>query len=78
MNVWGIPPEGKSDEELALAGVEALAKFIGDIGLPATLRQLGANEETDLERIADSCAISPGSYRRMTHEEILKIFEECF
>ena len=78
VNVWGIPPEGKSDEELALAGVEALAKFIGDIGLPATLRQLGANEETDLERIADSCAISPGSYRRMTHEEILKIFEECF
>ena len=78
VNVWGIPPEGKSDEELALAGVEALAKFIGDIGLPATLRQIGANEETDLKRIADSCAISPGSYRRMTHEEILKIFEECF
>lgn len=78
VNVWGIPPEEKSDEELALAGVEALAKFIGDIGLPATLRQLGANEGTDLKRIADSCAVSPGSYRRMTHEEILKIFEECF
>lgn len=78
VNVWGIPPEEKSDEELALAGVEALAKFIGDIGLPATLRQLGANEGTDLKRIADSWAVSPGSYRRMTHEEILKIFEECF
>ena len=78
VNVWGIPPEEKSDEALALAGVEALAKFIGDIGLPATLRQLGANAETDLKQIADSCAIAPGSYRRMTHEEILLIFEECF
>ena len=78
VNVWGIPPEEKSDEALALAGVEALAKFIGDIGLPATLRQLGANAETDLKQIADSCAIAPGSYRRMTHEEILQIFEECF
>ena len=78
VNVWGIPPEEKSDEALALAGVEALAKFIGDIGLPATLRQLGATAETDLKQIADSCAIAPGSYRRMTHEEILQIFEECF
>ena len=78
VNVWGISPEGKSDEELALTGVEALAKFIRDIGLPTTLRQLGANEETDLKQIADSCNIAPGSYRQMTHEEILQIFKECF
>ncbi len=78
VNVWGISPEGRSDEELALAGVEALAAFIREIGLPTTLRQLGANEATDLKRIADSCNIAPGSYRQMTHEEILQIFRECF
>lgn len=77
-NVWNISSEGKSGEELALAGVEALAEFIRSIGLPDTLRQLGADKRTNLKEIADSCNISPGSYRRMTHDEILQIFKECY
>ncbi|MBO5283946.1 MAG: iron-containing alcohol dehydrogenase [Lachnospiraceae bacterium] len=78
VNVWGISAEGKTDEELARAGVEALADFIREIGLPTTLRELGVNASTDLKAIADSCNLAPGSYRRMTHEEILKIFQECY
>lgn len=78
VNVWGISPEGKTGEELARAGVEALADFIGEIGLPTTLRELGVNESTDLKAIADSCNLAPGSYKKMTHEEILKIFQECY
>lgn len=77
VNVWGISPEGKTAEALARAGVEALADFIREIGLPATLRELGVNESTDLKAIADSCSSAPGSCRKMTHEEILKIFQEC-
>lgn len=65
-------------EELARAGLEALADFIKEIGLPTTLRELGVNEATDLKAIADSCNLAPGSYRKMTHEEILKIFQECY
>ena len=34
VRVWGIDPTGKSDEEVAAAGVEALADFIKEIGLP--------------------------------------------
>ena len=78
VNVWGISPEGKTEEDLARAGVEALADFIREIGLPATLRELGADESTDLKAIADSCNLAPGSYKKMTHEEILDIFNECF
>lgn len=77
-NVWEIPAEGKSEEELALAGVEALADFIKEIGLPTTLRELGVDESTDLKQIADSCNLAPGSYKKMTHEEILEIFKESF
>ncbi len=77
-NVWQIPRQGKTDEELAEAGIDALADFIREIGLPATLRELGIDEKTDLKEIADSCNISPGSYRKMTHEEIFEIFRECF
>ena len=62
-NVWNISAEGKTEEEQALAGVEALADFIKEIGLPTTLRALGADRNTDLKQIADSCSISAGSYR---------------
>ena len=76
-NVWGIAREGRSDEELALAGIEALAAFIRELGLPATLKELGAYKE-QLPEIAASCGISAGSYRQLTHEEILEIFTECY
>ena len=76
-NVWDIARDGKTDEELALAGIQALADFIKEIGLPATLRELGA-DKAQLKEIADSCGISQGSYKLMTHEEILEIFQECY
>ena len=76
--VWGISPEEKSSEELALAGVEALAGFIREMGLPSSLREIGIEDKSSLREIAYSCGISQGSYKKMTHEEILNIFEECF
>ena len=76
-NVWGIPQEGKSDQELAVAGIDALANFLQEIGLPTTLKQLGA-DKAQLRQIDDSCSISQGSYKKMTHEEIYKIFCECY
>ncbi len=76
-NVWGIPCEGKSHEELAQAGIKALADFIKEIGLPTTLKELGVKKD-QLKEIADSCGISQGSYKIMTHEEILRIFQECY
>ena len=77
-NVWKIEKGEKTDEELAKAGVEALADFIKEIGLPTTLRELGLDNQDKLKEIADSCNLAPGSYKKMTHEEILEIFQECF
>lgn len=78
VNVWGISTEGKTDEGIACAGINALEDFILEIGLPVTLRELGVDEDTDLKAIADSCAIVPGSYKKLTHKEILGIFQECY
>lgn len=78
VDVWGISDEGKGDEETARAGVEALADFIREIGLPSSLRELGIGEEADLKEIADPCGISAGSYKQMTREEILQILQECY
>lgn len=77
VNVWGIPADGKRDEEIAGAGVKALADFIKEIGLPTTLQELGLDETVDLKEIADSCGIVPGSYKKMAQKEILEIFQAC-
>lgn len=78
VNVWGVDEAGKSEEEVALEGIRKLEDFILEIGLPNTLSGLGITDKSILKEIADSCNISLGSYRQMTHEEILQIFEECF
>lgn len=40
--------------------------------------QLGVTEQTNLKEIAGTVAIVPGSYKHMMHEEIFKIFKECY
>ncbi|KUO77113.1 MAG: butanol dehydrogenase [Desulfosporosinus sp. BRH_c37] len=77
-DVWGISYDGKTEEQLAAEGVEALAQFIREIGLPITLRELGVTDKALLKEVAHSCNISSGSYKRMTQEEVLGILEECF
>ena len=76
--VWGVSAEGRTDGETARAGVEALAGFIRELGLPTTLRELGVTDRGGLRQIAESCNLAPGSYQNMTHEEILSILEECY
>lgn len=78
VNVWEIPEEGKNEEQLARAGIEALVDFIHEIGMPAALRELDIDESVDLRGIADSCKISSGRYKKMTHNEILDILKECY
>ena len=56
--------DGKTDKELAKAGVEALADFIKEIGMPTTFKELGIDENINLKEIADSCGIVPGAYKR--------------
>lgn len=77
-NVWMIPGEGRSREELAEAGIDALADLIRETGLPARLREIGIKGQGQLKEIADSCHYSPGAYRKLEAEEILEIFRECF
>ncbi len=75
-NVWGIEPKD-SEEETALAGVEALAAFIQEIGLPTTFYELGIPADTDFRAIADSTNITAGCCKKLTHDEIYEILMEC-
>ena len=76
-NVWGIDQGEMTDDEMALAGIDALEKFIRDCGLPGTLTDLGITDRDILRKAADSSGISQGAYRQLTKDEIYQIFLEC-
>ncbi len=75
-NVWNVNPEGKTEDEIALEGIAALENFAKELGIPLTLRELGATEEM-LAKIAES-AFEGGGYRHMTHEDILNVLKACY
>ena len=75
-NVWGIAPKG-SDEETAAAGIDALAAFIKEIGLPTSFAELGIPADTDFRAVADSTNITSGRCKKLMHDEIYEILQEC-
>lgn len=78
VNVWGIDPAGKSDLELAHAGIDALAAFIRDSRMTANLRQLGLPDDSLLETIAATCNLRKGGYHPLTRQEVLQVLRESF
>ncbi|MBR1824335.1 MAG: iron-containing alcohol dehydrogenase, partial [Ruminococcus sp.] len=76
-NVWGISPDGRTEEQLALAGIEALADFISEIGLPTKFTDMGISADTDFRAIADSTVITKGCCKKLAADEIFEILKEC-
>lgn len=74
-NVWGIAPKG-SDGETA-AGIDALAAFIKEIGLPTSFAELAIPADTDFRAIADSTNVTAGCCKKLTRDEICEILQEC-
>lgn len=73
--VWDIPAAGKTDEELANEGLEALLAWMKEIGVATGIRSLGVTEAM-LEGIADATLLLDGGYKRMTRDEVLAILRE--
>ncbi len=76
--VWEIPAEGKSQEELAEAGVRALADFVKEIGLPSTFTEMGITDKSVLKKVANTCNLTVGCCKKLFREEVLQILEECW
>ena len=75
VNVWGVNPEGRSDEELVKAGLSALESWMREIGVVMNLRELGVTEDM-YEGIADGTFILEGGYKKLTREEVIAILKE--
>lgn len=74
--VWNVDTSNMTKEEAALAGIEKLAGFIKELGLPTTLREIGATEEM-LPKIANS-AVLGGGYKKLDASEILEILKQAY
>ena len=73
--VWGV--SDADDNAAALVGIDALAAFIKEIGLPTTFAELGIPADTDLRAVADSTVILPGVPKQLDADEIYQILVEC-
>ena len=75
VNVWDVAPEGKSDREVAEAGLAAMEAWMQELGLVMKLSDLGVTEGM-LECLADGTVVLPGGYKPLCREDILHIFRE--
>ena len=80
VNVMGVDPAGKTDREVALAGVEAIEEFYRAIGMPTNLRELGLEPtDDDIASMAHRCATnvggSRGSAKRLYEDDMRAIYE---
>lgn len=70
--VWDIPAEGKTEEELASAGIDALDAWIKEIGAASEISSLGVTE-ANIPAIADATIIFDAGYHKLSHQEVIEI-----
>ena len=75
VNVWDVDPAGKSDEEIAKAGLAALESWMKEIGVVMNLTELGVTEDM-FDDIADGTFLLGGGYRKLTRDEVIEILKE--
>ena len=76
INVWGVATEGKTDEQIALDGLDAMKAWMQEIGLVLSLRELGTTEDM-LDGIAEGTFLLRGGYKPdLTTAEVRQILAE--
>ena len=75
VNVWNVDPQGKTDEQTALEGLEKMESWMKKIGLVMNITELGASESS-INDIADSVLIMDGGYKTLDKNEIRKILKK--
>ena len=74
-DVWGVNPAGKTEEQVAREGFQAMEAWMRELGLVMNISELGATEEM-LEGLADATLIMNGGYKVLSRDEIVQILKE--
>lgn len=73
--VWDVDGSGKSEREVAEAGLDAMSGWMDQIGVVKSARELGLTEE-NIPDAVKATFILDGGYHRLTTEEVERIFRE--
>ena len=73
VNVWGVDPEGKTDEAVAAEGLDRMEAWMKSLGLVMNLTDLGVKEDM-IDGLVKSTLVMEGGYKVLTPEEIALIF----
>lgn len=76
INVFEVNPEGKSDEQIALEGIDALRAFWTSIGAPSRLADYDI-DESQIDTMADKAMVfGPfGNFNKLQREDVVAIYK---
>lgn len=75
VNVWDVDPAGKTDEQIAEAGLAAMESWMKELGLVMNLSGLGVKEDM-IDGLVKSTLVMEGGYKVLGEDEIRAIFKE--
>lgn len=70
--VWDVDAAGKTDEQVAAEGLDAMEAWMREIGCVMNITDLGATE-ADIDAIAKATLVMEGGYHTLTEDEIRAI-----
>ena len=74
-NVWNVNGDGRTDEQIAEAGLQALKEWMTEIGLPLTISEVGAIADM-IPGITETTVVYPAGYLNLTKDDVAEILKE--
>ena len=72
--VWGVDPNGKSDEQIADEGLAKMESWMKQIGVAMNLTELGTTEDM-IEDIANATIILDGGYKKLDRDDVVAVLK---
>jgi alcohol dehydrogenase len=75
VRVFGVNPEGKTDEEAGLEGIEKLREFWNSLGAPSRLADYDI-DDSKLEVMADKAMVNGefGNFAKLNKDDVMEIY----
>lgn len=74
-NVWNVQSDGKTDEEIALEGLQCMKSYMEKLGLVMSISELGVTEDM-LEGIVKGTYIMEGGYKVLNNDDVMEILNK--
>ena len=74
-NVWDINTDGKTDEQAAMEGIDALDAWMDEIGVAKKASDVGVTPD-NIEKVADATILG-GGFMQLTRDDVVEILKRA-